>query len=257
MLGLGLAVLLDKLRKQGKGTTTSRANAFILGRVPLIGGRRDAATDAVDFMEAHPGSAFAHAIASINARLAPDGAGTGRGRAIVVAPLGREEGATSLVLCLAAAAGAGARRILVIDADPARGGLSLRLGLAGRPGLSEVLRGELSATKAVVAMPRFAVLPAGVKRLDAKAAAKALRGFLAEACGRFDLVLVDAPAFAGGMDALTLAAPADGLAVVASWDQLLRDDFISVVDAVADDPSFAGIILNRVVAEEDELALAG
>ena len=256
MLGLGLAVLLDKMRKQGAGTTSSRANAFILGRVPLIGGRRDAATDAVAYMEAHPESDFAHAVAAVVSRLVP-GAETGQGRAMVVAALGRDEGATSLVLCLAAAAGAGGRRVLVIDGDQPSRGLTMRLGLAGKPGLAEVLRGDLSANKAVVAMPRFAVLPAGVARLDAKALSKALRSFLPEACGRFDLVLVDAPAFAGGMDATTLAAQADGLALVASWDQLLREDFIAVVDAVADKPNFAGIILNRVDADEDELALAG
>ena len=255
MLGLGLAVLLDKLRKQSTSSTSSRANAFILGRLPLIGGRRDRATDAFADMEAHPDSAFAHAVAELASRLTPD-AGAGQGRSMVVAALGRDEGATSLVLCLAAAAGAEGRRILVIDADQASRGLTARLGLAGKLGLAEVLRGELSANKAVVAMPRFAVLPAGMARLDAKAVAKGLRAFLPEACGRFDLVLVDAPAFAGGMDATTLAAPADGLAVVASWDQLLREDFITVVDAVADKPNFAGIILNRVAADEDEHAFA-
>ena len=198
MLGLGLAVLFDRMRKQGPATTSSRANAFILGRVPLIGGRRDAATDAVAYMETHPDSTFVQAVAGLASRLA-EATTAGQGRSMVVAALGHDEGATSLVLCLAAAAGAGGRRVLVIDADQPGRGLTTRLGLAGRPGLAEVLRGDLTANRAVVALPRFAVLPAGTARLDAKAASKGLRGFLPEACGRFDLVLIDAPAFAGGM----------------------------------------------------------
>ncbi len=256
LLGLGLAVLLDVLRGQGKGTMTSRANAFILGRVPLIGGRRDERVDCTAYMADHPASAFSRAVAGLAVRLV-SAETAGQGRAIVLAALGPDAGATSLALCLATAAGSDGRRVLLIDADHARRGLSSRLGIAGQSGFAEVIRGDLTASKAVVARPHFAVLPAGQKSFDAAASARALRGFLAEARGRFDLILVDAPAFDASMQAAALAAAADGLAIVASWDQLLREDFIAVVDAVADKPNFAGIILNRVAAHEDELALVG
>ena len=260
MLGLGLAMLLDRLRGAKPVKASARADAFILGRVPAIEGRRGLAgsnvADALGHMEAHPGSPFARAIATLAARIAPD-VDAGAGRTMVLAALGPDAGAANLAVCLAASAAAAGRRVLVIDADPARRALTRQLGLEGRPGLAEVLAGEITANKAVAALPRFAALPVGVRKLDAKTAAKQLRGFFAEARTRFDLVLVDASAFADGMEALALSASADGLAVIASWDQLLRDDFIAVVDAVADKPNFAGIVLNRVEAEEDELALAG
>ncbi len=258
LLGLGLAMLLDKLRGATPVRAAARADAFILGRVPAIAGRRggagDGLDDALDYMDTHPGSPFARAIADLAARIAPE---TGAGRTMALAALGPDAGAASLVVCLAAAAGAAGRRVLLIDADAARRALTRQLGLDGRPGLAEVLRGEITANKAVAAMPRFAVLPVGARTLDAKTSAKQLRGFLAEARARFDLILVHAPAVAEGMDPLALSAAADGLAVIASWDQLLREEFISVVDAVADKPSFAGIVLNRVEAEDDAYALAG
>ncbi len=261
MIGLGLAMLLDKLRgaKPAK-SAAARADAFILGRVPAIDSRRGAAADtvaeALGHMEAHPGSPFARAIATLAARISPE-TDAGAGRTMMLAALGPDAGAANLAVCLAAAASAAGRRVLLIDADSTRQALTRQLGLDGRPGLAEVLRGEIAANKAVAAMPRFAALPIGARKLDPKAAAKQLRGFLGEACTRFDLVLVHAPAFADGMDPLALSAATDGLAVIASWDELLRDDFIAVVDAVADKPSFAGIVLNRVEAEEDEYALAG
>ena len=256
LLGLGLAVLLDYLRGNAAGTQASRANAFILGRVPLIGGRRDDRIDCATHMAEHPASAFARSIAALAERLVA-AAEPGQGRAIVLAALGPREGATSLALCLATAAGSDGRRVLLIDADQVRRGLSTRLALAAQDGLAEVIRGDLSATRAVVARPHFAVLPIGQKKFDPTASARPLRAFLAEARGRFDLILLDAPAFDAGMEAVALAAQADGLAVVASWDQLLREDFIAVVDAVVDKPNFAGIILNRVAAIDDELALVG
>ncbi|MCX8255850.1 MAG: hypothetical protein OTI36_17850, partial [Beijerinckiaceae bacterium] len=146
----------------------------------------------------------------------------------------------------------------VVDADQGRRALTRQLGFDGRAGLAEVLHGEIAANKVVAALPRFAMLPVGARKLATKATAKRLRGFLAEACTRFDLVLVNGPAFSGSdMGPLALAPAADGLAVVASWDQLLREDFIAVVDAVADQPNFAGIVLNRVETSADEMALAG
>lgn len=255
LVGLGVAVLLDVLRAKGIGTPTARANAFILGRVPDVTGPRGGRVDCAAYMEGHPESAFARSIDALAAKLtAPSTAG--HGRVVSLASLSAREGATSLSLCLAAAAGKAGKRVLLIDADQTRRGLSTRMGLAGNPGLAEVIAGDLPANKAVVRQPRFGVLPAGRKPLDPSAAAKPLRAFLAEARDRFDLVLVDAPAFDAGVDTMALGAHADGIALVACWEQLLREDFIAAVDAVADKPNFAGIILNRVAAEADELALA-
>ena len=255
LLGLGLAMIRDLLRAKSVGTPTARANAFILGRVPRIGGFRNARVDCAAYMDAHPGSAFARSIEMLTSKLVGV-RGEAGGRVVTLASLSGREGATSVALCLAASAGGAGKRVLVIDADQARRGLSTALGLGGNPGFAEVIAGDLSAKLAVVAKPTFAVLAAGRQAFDASATVKQMRSFLAEARHRFDLVLIDAPAFDTGPDALALAAHADGLALVTCWEQLLREDFIAAVDAVADRPNFAGIILNRTAAEADEFALA-
>ena len=254
LLGLGLAALLDLMRARSASTPRARANAFILGRVPDIAGGATRRVDCVDFCEDNPDSDFAQSIDRLVEKLvgmpttpiAGDrDMGTRQpGRILALAPLSAREGATSLALCIAAAAGK-ARSVLLIDADPERRGLSKRFDIAGAPGLSDVIAGDLSANKAVVRKDRFAVLPSGRKPLDPAVSTKALRTFLTEARLRFDLVLLDVPAFDSGRGTMALASLADGVALVACWEQLLREDFIVAVDAIADKPNFAGIILNR------------
>ena len=268
LLGLGLAALLDLLRARSDATPGAGANAFILGRVPDIAAGAKGSVDCVAYRESNPDSDFARSIDRLVTRIAdagpsrparrPDAASPEAGRVFVLAPLSAREGATSLALCIATAAGQ-TRRVLVIDADQARRGLSRRLSVQGNPGLAEVIGGDLSATKAVLPNEHFVFLPAGQKPFDPTASAKALLSFLVEARARFDLVLIDAPAFDAGPDAMALGGLADGIALVACWERLLRDEFITAVDAIADKPTFAGIILNRTRDQgaSDALAMAG
>ncbi len=250
------AALLDLVGTRSAASPRAGANAFILGRVPDIAEGGTRRVDCASYRDTHPDSDFAQAIDRLAAKIAgpapadaraPDAPARKPGRVFVLAPLSSREGATSLALCIASAAGQG-RRILLIDADQARRSLSKRLAVQASPGLSDVIGGDISANKAALPNERFVVLAAGQKPLDPTASGKALRAFLTEARARFDLVLIDAPAFDTGPDALAFGSLADGIALVACWEQLLREDFITAVDAIADKPNFAGIILNRVAA---------
>ncbi len=250
ILGLGLAAGLDLRRRRVVPDETpraGRADAFILARVPGTRGG-----DAVAEVESRPDAAFGRAIAALADKLAAP-ARPGRGRAVVLVPLAVGEGATSLALAVATVLGHRGRRVLLIDAG---GGVSARLDLAGQAGLSEVLGGTLKATAAVVARPSFAVLPAG-RDFAATSSVKAMTAFLDQARTRFDLVLLDGPAFAGEIDApLALAGASDGLALVAGWDGLMRHDFVGAVDVLAERPDFLGLILNRTAADQDDFAIA-
>ena len=256
LLGLGIAAAMDLVRKPDLGTPLARANAFILGRVPDIAGPRAGRVDCLDHLDENPVSPFADSIGRIAETLTLK-ARSGQGRVVVMTPLGSGEGATSLAICLAAAAGAAGRRVLIVDGDQDRRGLSLRLDALDGPGLGEVLAGDLTANEAVLAQPRFALLPAGRKPFDPVGAAnKRLRGLLTEARHRFDLVIVDASAFETGPPAI--GAMADDIVLVACWDQLLRENFVTAIDRMADRPNFAGVILNRTgAAEARDMALAG
>ena len=262
MIGLGLAMLLDKLRgaKPAK-SAAARADAFILGRVPAIDSRRGAAADtvaeALGHMEAHPGSAFARAIAS---PCGPDLAGDRGGRrshhdARRARPRCRRRQPRRLPRgCRQRRRSPRAPDRCGFDAPGAHPPARPRRAPRSRRGVARRDRRQQGRRRD--AALRGAPDRRAQARRQGRGQATGAR-FLGEACTRFDLVLVHAPAFADGMDPLALSAATDGLAVIASWDQLLREDFIAVVDAVADKPSFAGIVLNRVEAEEDAYALAG
>ena len=245
--GLGLAATLDRLptrsrpRAGGPGTPNPGGNPFILGHVP--GNAAWHGGDHLRYGDEHPDSGVARAIDAVAAKRP--------GGVTVLTPLG-EGGGSALALCLAGAGARAGRRVLLVDADPARRGLSLACDLSGNIGLGEVLAGECPAAVAVVRQADVAVLPAGRKPF----ATAGLRAALAALRHDYDLILVDAPPLAGDPAAADLAALADAVAVVARWDELMREDFVRAV-ALAERPNFAGIIIERTAASgRDALALA-
>ncbi len=250
ILGLALAAGLDVRRRRAvpdEAPRAGRGDAFILARVP------SARADAVAEIESRPDGAFAQAIAALADKLAGPSS-RGRGRAVVLAPLAAGEGATSLALAVATVLEGRGRRVLLVDAG---GGLSARLDLATHAGLAEVLAGTLKAAAALVARPPLTVLPAGAS-LTPSSTVASLAAFVGQARTRFDVVLLDGPAFADGVAAcLALADACDGLALVAGWDGVMRHDFVGAIDAVSERKDFLGLILNRTAAERDDLAMAG
>jgi Mrp family chromosome partitioning ATPase len=218
----------------------ARNNAFILGRIPEVGPIGQT-TDLAAYMDREPGSDFAWSIEAVASKLTR--CASSEGRVVTLFPLSAGEGATSVAICLAEAVAKAGKNVLLIDADSTSRGLSCRMNAAGQPGLAEVVAGEISASKAVLRRPAFALLPVGRAAL---AVSDTLESFLAETRVRFDLVLIDAAAFTPNAEAFTLAALSDAFTFVASSNRLMRDTFIAAIDAVADKPGFAGIVLNRV-----------
>jgi Mrp family chromosome partitioning ATPase len=165
---------------------------------------------------------------------------------LTVAPLHCGEGATSIAICLASAAARTGKRVLLIDADETYRGLSGLFSGAGRTGLAEVLDGSASANKLLLAQPRFQVLPVGRGILPAfERETGTMQAFLRETKERFDLVLVDAPAFVDGMGATAIGRLSDGFVLVVSCDRPIPASFVAAVDALAEDETFAGVVLNR------------
>ena len=260
LLGLGLAATLDRLRPTESpdpriAAPTPGGNPFILGRVPEIVGWHGDGVACARLCDDHPGSAFARAINEIAGKLP--------GGVTVMTPLG-EGGATALALCLATASGRAGRRVLVVDADPVGRGLSRASDLGANVGLGEVLVGDCAALTAIVRQPSFAILPIGRKPVGA--ADGDLRAALSGLRQDFDVILVDGPGFAAEAP-LHLGVPpdleawitlADAVTIVACWDQLVRDTFVSAIDAIAERPNFAGIVLNRTgAASREPLAMTG
>jgi Mrp family chromosome partitioning ATPase len=128
-------------------------------------------------------------------------------------------GATTALLNLAVtAAKLGRRRVLVIDAHLARPAAARLLGVAEAPGLRDALAGALAADEAVreTALPGLFVLPAGgAAEAGPRLLAETPAGLVRRLRQRFDLVLIDGPAWDGRPDGAALAAACDAVFLVA------------------------------------------
>jgi len=126
-------------------------------------------------------------------------------------------GTTTVLLNLAVTAARQGRWALVIDANLRRPAVAARLGLTeAGAGLMDVLAGEaeLAQALAATAQERLLALPAG-RPAALLAAADSVRSLLEELKARFELVLIDAPAWDGRSAAL-LAGAADAVFLVVS-----------------------------------------
>lgn len=139
------------------------------------------------------------------------GAAPGPARVLLCTGIAPGAGATGVVLNLAVClAGPGGRRVVVVDADGARPAVAERLGLRGRPGLAEVLAGSESLDGALqeTGLDNLTALTAGHPVCSPGEACRPVLRLLRD---RFDVVLIDGGAGAGGIeetcDAVYLVVP--------------------------------------------------
>lgn len=139
-------------------------------------------------------------------------------------------------------------RVLLIDADLRHPSLARVLGIAAKPGLVEVLRGETSLARAVTpsAGPNglFVLATSGVAETG-DLLARNLHALLREAAAAYDVVVVDTPPLLAGDDSTTIATMCDAvLMVVTSGQQIRRlSDAARSLSAVK--ARVLGVLLNR------------
>ena len=177
----------------------------------------------------------------------------GRISAIAVTSALAGEGKTTTSLNLASAIGERGTRVLLVDADLRRPGVSKYLNIEGAVGLSDVLLGAAHAEDAIQRVGGVDVLPAGtippnVTQLVTSSAMARLFGELRE---RYDFVVVDAPPLLPVTDALTLAKLTDGAVVVAKSRSTRRHQLSQAVRALVQvNARILGVVLNAVDRSE-------
>jgi len=126
------------------------------------------------------------------------------------------EGKTTLAALLATSLVRLDASVLLIDGDLRRPSLSRVLDLPPSPGLSEVLRGELSLEQAVkdAPVPGLKVLTTAPDIDAGDLLARNFGTVLARARQMVDIVVIDAPPLLGTDDARTLASLAEGVLLV-------------------------------------------
>ncbi len=169
-------------------------------------------------------------------------------RSVVVSSAEAGEGKTisvvNLGLCMAQLP---AQRVLLVDADLRTFGLSAATGTMETPGLAEVLSGEVSFDKAVVAtnIPNLFIVGAGEPKraagdLFAGAAFKEFIGWCNEV---FTMVLVDCPPMMGLADFDVISTACDGVLLVIRPQKTKRQRLADLFPLLRD-KKLLGLILN-------------
>jgi capsular exopolysaccharide synthesis family protein len=156
-------------------------------------------------------------------------------------------GKTSAVEGLASVVARGGRNVLVVDGDMRAGALSTRLGHGRRPGLAELLQGEIGLDEALVTVDSsLSLLPTHPSRINPPSllSSSRMRTLTDELRERFDIVLVDSPPIAGLADGLILASLSDAVVVVVRTQLTKPADLTAIATSLRQShTSIAGLVV--------------
>jgi succinoglycan biosynthesis transport protein ExoP len=179
-------------------------------------------------------------------------------RSIMVASADSGEGKSFITLALAHFASAAGQRVLVIECDLRQPGMGRTLSMPPQPGLSEFLRGEITAEQAVSASSSggLDVILAGRPAVDSAEllGSPRMRQLIAWATARYDLTLTDTPSARAVPDARVLAPNVDGILYCARWGHSHQSTMMAGVAAMrAAGGRVLGLVLDRVEQEHYRL----
>ncbi len=152
----------------------------------------------------------------------PDPWGRDRHCILITSACG-SEGKTTLAAQLAERCANAGLSTLLIDADLRNPTLTRMLDSTENDGLTHVLRGEVSAERAIRAIDAaggFHFLPAGTARIDPSRLLQgsSLGSFIAQARETFEMILVDAPPVLPVPDSLMIGRWTDGAVLAVRYD---------------------------------------
>ena len=201
-----------------------------------------------------PRSAYTEQYRSLRTKILQAGERSGM-RAFVITSAGVAEGKTLTALNLAwLLAQTEGVRALIIDSDLRRPCATDYLGLDARPGLSEVLGGEIRLEDAIIRLEPSGLhlLPGGRPRDDV---AELLSGpsysrILSEVRRMFDYIIIDAPPLGIFTDANVLMSRADGGLLVVRAGKTRYSTVDKLLDHMPKE-RLLGIVLNRTEEQPD------
>lgn len=169
-------------------------------------------------------------------------------RVIAVTSAGRGEGRTTTAANLALTAVLEGRSAVLVEADLRHPALGIRLGLAPRAGLAEVLAGRADLGQALARLGPLPILLAGEGREEgALLRSPAAAALLAELRSAYELVILDAPPAVALADGDRLAGEADGAILVVRAGTTPRQVVRLAADSLGE--RLIGIALNDVDPE--------
>lgn len=209
---LVLALLLDKMDKRFRYVDqVSELGVSIAGAVPRIpksGLDASSPEQVVQFVESFRALRM-HVISAQDGdgrlRLAISSAAPGDGKSLVASNLALSFGEAGL-------------RTVLVDGDIRRGSLHKLFGLKAQDGLTELLGGALTTAQVIknTTHPNLSFVSCGRRDQHApeRLASPRLKRFIDELGMQFDVVIVDSPPLAAGIDGYALAAAAGNALLV-------------------------------------------
>jgi len=202
------------------------AGTGAVGAIPLassVATAEDQTLHPIDLVVQRPLSVFAEAFRALRTSITPIVSVVGEPSARIVAVTSAlpGEGKTTTAVCLARVAARSGGRVLLIDGDPRRRGVTWMLGLNPDHGLAEVLHGAAAWRNVSVLDPASGaqVLPLLGSGLSADDlfGAPPMTTLLDELRQAFDLIVIDTAPVLVLADARILAAKADSVVLLARW----------------------------------------
>jgi succinoglycan biosynthesis transport protein ExoP len=240
LLGGGGAVVADHLnRSLQRPEDVAQLGLPVLGIVPLAKG--GSAHEAAPIIEAMRGIRF-------NVLHAHGAAGP---VLFTITSPGSREGKSFVASNLALAFAEAGHRTLLVDGDLRRGSLYRILNARRKPGLTDVLLGEVSAEHAiqVTPYPPLHFVGCGTRTPDAPEllGSEAMANFVAGVRQSFSAIVVDSPPLGAGVDAYALGAVTGNLLLVLRLGTTDRETAEAKLDLLDRLPvRLLGTVLNDV-----------
>jgi capsular exopolysaccharide synthesis family protein len=177
-------------------------------------------------------------------------------KTVVVSSTLAEEGKSSLVSHLGAVSATLSKRTLIIDADLRRPKQHKLFNVSERPGLTDVVNGDISLKDAVqqTSIQNLSVLTCGEPQLYPSQffESKQMRTTLAEAALLYDFVIIDTPPVTSCVDAVTLSRDSDGMVLVARPNFTQKDIFSRAVSELHNNRiNVLGVAINGITDETE------
>lgn len=164
------------------------------------------------------------------------------------------EGKSTTAAFLAAAGAEQGKKTLLIDGDLRRPSVHRKLGLTAGPGLTNVLRGQMTwreAIRTVPGLPDLHILTAGQATSEAASLiSRGMERILAEAGSEYETIILDSPPMLAFAEPLQMASLADGVVLVTVAGQTNRKAVRSAISTLSKlQTNLVGIVLNKVSKE--------
>ena len=169
-------------------------------------------------------------------------------RSLALVSPGRGEGTTTCAINLARALAERGSGVLIVDANMHHPSLHDLLGVTQRPGLRDVLHGDMDVNAAIqpASLPHVSVLAVGIQADAPDRTARTLRDGVLDAVAGVDFVLVDCPPVNVYEDSAGTAAQCDAVVMVLEAGRTTRQEAQAAKRLLArGNCQLLGLFLNR------------